>query len=692
MLQKILSVLVLSLFPVYLTAQVDSIPEATEENLNQQLEDFYINTEETSDFDFIGLLDYLEYFLKKPLSLNSVTRNQLESLGLLNPIQINNFLLYREKLGPLLEIYELQAIPGFDLPTIRNILPYVTVSPDNRLSFRAKLKNWKRPRIEYLFRFSRIIENSKGILEEKYLGDPNQYFSRLRIKVADAIQIGFTGEKDRGEEFFSGSNPAGFDFYSAHLSIRKPFNGLEEFILGDYNFAMGQGLIFFGGFAPGKGADISASRRRGRTLRPYTSANEIDFLRGTAIECQLGDSWSIAAFASHKNIDGNLLETDTLDPVEDNELFSSLLLSGFHRTENEIADEKQIRQTTLGGTIEKRFNGLQLSGNVVFDRFSSTFAPRSEPYNRYRFTGSSLWNASLDYSWQVSNFNFYGETAVDPSGNVAILQGLLTGLGKYTYLSLLYRNFPKEFQTLRGRPFSETRITSNEEGFYTGLEFRPSKNFHFTGYLDFWRHPWLRFNVDAPSKGREWLLRWKYKVRKGIETYAQLRQEVKEKNASANETAFDFLVPIKRTYFRLHLDYPFSKALRWRSRAEWSWYDSGTGGPIQKGFLLYQDLILKPMNSPWSATTRLAFYNTDGYNARIYAYENDVAYAFSIPSYFDRGTRFYLNIRYKLRNGLTLEGRYAQTYKTSPGIGSGNDFIDGNKRTDVRLQMRWNIN
>ncbi|MEZ4980879.1 MAG: hypothetical protein R2769_04680 [Saprospiraceae bacterium] len=98
------------------------------------------------------------------------------------------------------------------------------------------------------------------------------------------------------------------------------------------------------------------------------------------------------------------------------------------------------------------------------------------------------------------------------------------------------------------------------------------------------------------------------------------------------------------------------------------------------------------MNSPWSVTTRLAYFATDGYNARIYAYENDVAYAFSIPSYFGTGTRFYANFRYKFRGGLTLEARYAQTFRTEQGIGSGNDFIDGNTRTDLRLQARWNFN
>jgi hypothetical protein len=679
------------IFPLLVFCQIDTVG-TIEDDFSEQLEDFYINTDETSDFDYVGHFDYLESYKDKPLSLNDATASDLESFGLLSPVQISNLLNYRQTVGDLLEIYELQAIPGFDLKTIRTILPFVSIKAQEGKKFNQKLKSWRKPRMEYLFRASTIVEDSRGFLEDNYEGDPYQLLFRFRAQVADAVRVGLTAEKDRGEAFFTGSNPQGFDFYSGHIALHKPANFIEDVILGDYNFAMGQGLIFLGGFAPGKGADVTGAKRRGRTLRPYTSANEVDYLRGGAIELSLPDHWTVAAFGSSRRIDGNLIEQDTFDSVEDEELFSSLLLSGFHRTNSELEDEKTIRQTTFGTTIKKAFSRLEIGGNFVYDQFDNSFSPRSEPYNLYRFSGSSLWNSSLDYSFHLNNFHFYGESAIDQNGSLANLHGLMTGLGKYTYLSLLYRDFSKEFQTLRGRPFSETRVTKNERGFYSGLTFRPTNRIHFSGYLDFWSHPWLRFNVDAPSRGREWLAKLSYKIRKGPEVYVQVREEIKEKNAPENVTAYDFLVPVTRRYYRLHLDYPISKALRWRSRAEWSFYDDTTVDGQEKGFLIYQDLIIKPMNSPWSVTTRLAYFATDGYNARIYAYENDVAYAFSIPSYFGTGTRFYANFRYKFRRGLTLEARYAQTFRTEEGIGSGNDFIDGNTRTDLRLQARWTFN
>jgi DNA uptake protein ComE-like DNA-binding protein len=52
----------------------------------------------------------------------------LEELRLLTPIQIDNFITYRTLLGKFLTIYEIQAIPGWDLATIQKIRPYIMVS------------------------------------------------------------------------------------------------------------------------------------------------------------------------------------------------------------------------------------------------------------------------------------------------------------------------------------------------------------------------------------------------------------------------------------------------------------------------------------------------------------------------------------------------------------------------------------
>jgi len=45
-------------------------------------------------------------------------------------------------------------------------------------------------------------------------------------------------------------------------------------------------------------------------------------------------------------------------------------------------------------------------------------------------------------------------------------------------------------------------------------------------------------------------------------------------------------------------------------------------------------LIFKPLSFPVSFSTRLACFDTESYNARIYANENDILYAYSFPVYY----------------------------------------------------------
>ena len=92
---------------------------------------------------------------------------------------------------------------------------------------------------------------------------------------------------------------------------------------------------------------------------------------------------------------------------------------------------------------------------------------------------------------------------------------------------------------------------------------------------------------------------------------------------------------------------------------------------------------------PISGVLRLQYFETDGYNSRIYAYENDVLYSYSIPAFSDKGFRYYLTLNYDLTKKLSFWLRCAQTiYKNRNTVGSGLDEIQGSRRTEVKLQAR----
>jgi hypothetical protein len=84
-----------------------------------------------------------------------------------------------------------------------------------------------------------------------------------------------------------------------------------------------------------------------------------------------------------------------------------------------------------------------------------------------------------------------------------------------------------------------------------------------------------------------------------------------------------------RTQFNYKIDDRFSL----RSRVELSFFGNKMT-TLQNGFLIFVDLVYKPVLRAFSGNVRLSYFETDGYDSRIYAYENDVLYGYSIPVFF----------------------------------------------------------
>ncbi|MCO6488852.1 MAG: helix-hairpin-helix domain-containing protein [Phaeodactylibacter sp.] len=678
-------------------AQVDSLqqpPDAAQ----QVIEDFLQNTESEGAFDFNTIFEELQFYQENPINLNEAGEEELQALNLLSDIQILELLNYRREAGDLLSLYELQAVPSFDLLTIRRILPYVTVDrgiDDYQLSIPRMLAEGQD---ELYLRWSRILEEQQGYtpLEEgqtaqRYLGSPNQFYLRYKHAYSNKLSYGITAEKDRGEEFFTGSNRQGFDFYSAHLFIKDYNRTVKAIAIGDYAVSFGQGLILYSGFGAGKSSYVMNIKRTARALRPYTSVNESNFQRGAAATLAFGEHLEVTALASYRKRDGNVLAPDTLSVDEEIRRISSLDIDGLHRTPNEIADENAIGQTTFGGRLRWKGARGHLALNALYEQIDATLSLRDQLYNQFYFSGDRLFNASLDYSFIYRNYNFFGETAMSDNGAIATLNGLLLGLDRRVDLALLVRHFPRDYQALFPTPFAETTGARNETGAYLGLEVRPHRYWTLSAYFDAWQHPWLRFDADAPSRGYEYRARLTYFRKRNLEAYLEVRDETKEKNIDKIDGKNNFTLPARVFQTRLHLAKTVSKALELRSRIDIGFSENGINA-TQRGFVIYQDVIFKPIGFPLSFTTRFALFDTDGFQARYYSFENNLLYAFSIPAYYNRGTRFYFNLRYRGIRNLTIEARIAQTYwRNQDTIGSGTEKVPGPRRTEVGAQLKYSF-
>lgn len=277
------------------------------------------------------------------------------------------------------------------------------------------------------------------------------------------------------------------------------------------------------------------------------------------------------------------------------------------------------------------------------------------------------------------------------NGAVATINGLLTTLDRKVNLAIFQRAYPRDFQALLGNPIGETAGGRNENGVYFGVEIFPAKHWIISAYYDIWQHPWLRINADAPSRGHEYRFRITYFQKRELDLFLELRNEIKEINVRPEGSNIDALVPRQRLQLRLHLAYRINQALEWRSRIDWGQTDNPIN-ELQDGFAIYQDLLYRPAGSPWSFTSRIAYFDTDGFQVRFYNYENSLLYNFRIPPYYNQGSRFYINVRFKGIKNLMIEARYARLFWANPdAIGTGLEATGEPTRTEVGAQIKWSF-
>ena len=664
-------------------------PDEPPATVQQQLEDLTAANEDVETEDD-AYLQEMQHFLKEPINLNYADAGLLEQLNLLSPVQISNLLSYRKLLGNFISIYELQAIPAWNLQLIRRIRPFITIAQKTDV-FQSLNERLKKGNRTLLFRATQTLERSKGFLLDSsdaknfYPGSPQKVLVRYKYKSGNLLQYGFTAEKDAGEQFFRGAQKSGFDFYSAHFFVRN-LGIIKSLALGDFSVNLGQGLTQWQSLAFSKGAEITNTKRQSDVLRPYNSAGEIDFNRGVGITLQK-KNWETTAFLSYRKLDAGFnVDTTSLDGS-----VSSLQASGYHRTSNEVAGKGSQGQLSYGGSLAFSTDKFHVGANAVHYDFEHTIAKADYLYNKFGLSGKRAGNYSLDYSYTYKNMHFFGEAALDEGLDKAFINGLLINADSKVAMSFLYRNISRGYQSLYSNAFTENTFPTNESGLYSGITINPTDFIRIDAYADFYHFPWLKYWTDAPSAGNDYMIQFTYQPDKDITISSRYRYENKPINFNPDNSYLNPVVGRPKKTWRTQFNYKIDNRFSLRSRVELSFFGNKMIG-TQNGYLTFIDLVYKPVLTPFSGNIRLSYFETDGYDSRIYAYENDVLYGYSIPVFFDKGYRYYVNAHYKISRKLSLWTRFSQTiYPDKSLIGSGLDVIKGNKKSEIKIQMIYNF-
>ena len=363
-----------------------------------------------------------------------------------------------------------------------------------------------------------------------------------------------------------------------------------------------------------------------------------------------------------------------------------------------------------------RHKRLQVQLTAIENIWQDTIYPyRNTNYNRHYFRGSNQFvigaAARYNYGWfdafcevaTTQNYKRFEEALNSEALNgEAPHWGIATLVGSRFYpidgvsLIALYRYYSPYFDNALGYAFSETSRLGDENGGYLGFEVTRLKHWRFVGYGDV-------FYFSGPKYG------------------------IPESNTLGYDALFEtqYHSPITNNLSPI-TNYPWSLLLRFRARKKgdstysfrmqydhqlgpWSIRTTADANLIPShdneitesrnnvtyGLSLAQDVALdfsklSTLNSKLPLTLRLRVQGFDAreWSNRIYCYEHDVLYAFSIPAVYGLGGRAYLCLRWQIIPQLTLYFRASETVYAKQWAASHSRPIT---RTDLHLLLRASL-
>lgn len=702
---------------------IDTISaEALNEMLIEQVERLAEDGDEDADYE--ELLENYIFFSENPVNLNSDEIVELLQLRLINVFQYEELQKYRRYYGDFLFLDELAMVEGFDEQTIAIIAPIVRIGKDDskdRLTFN-KLARYGKHQI--VGRYEQFLERQQGYEpitdsawlakpNSRFLGSPQRYQLKYTYSYRNKVRAGLVLEKDPGEPFFTdnvsdtikalaGKNyHRGFDFAGFHI-YAKDLGIVKAAVLGDYQLAWGQGLTMWTGMSFGKAGAGSSVMKQGRGITPKGSASEYSYMRGAAVTLG-GGPFRGTVFYSNRMIDANITVTDTLDEAE---YVSSLQETGYHRTIGEMQDRHAIMQQVAGSHLSYAVAHFEVGYTLHHTWLNANLQLKPSNYNQYYFQGRQLTNQGIDFKYVKGKFAIFGEASMsfrqdsvvtDVLANATTLDRMAGLIGMtvkpagYLNFTILYRDYGKAYQNLYANAFCEGSRNQGQRGIYLGAEVAPAPYWNLLAYADHFRYTWLNSQVNAPSWGHDYYVRLSHSFNRRTNAYLQFRSKTKMKNSTDGMVFSHYPITYTKNSVKFNINYGLRNGLVFSNKAEYAHYRNDDG-KNSKGFFICQDIAYKPENKPFSLTFRYAVFDTDDYDARVYAYESDVLYSFSVPALYGKGMRIYLLGKWKPFASLTLYARIGSTiYSDRDEIGSGLTLVKGNHKSDLKVEAVWKL-
>ena len=632
---------------------------------------------EYSEASYEELYDNLLDLQRNGININTATRQELESLPFLSEKQVMDILEYIHFHGALKSINELMSIESIDYST-RQLLQeflYAGDKPEKGFPSLKNIMTWGKNELS-LYTKIPTYERAGDASNGDYLGYPYKFWARYSFSYAKNVRIGIVASQDAGEPFFSQSNKYGFDQYSGFIQING-LGSVESLIVGRYSVSAGMGLVMNNSFSLGKSAMLQDFGRQRNALRPHTSASENGYMQGAAATIRLSDAIRLTPFLSYRKTDATLNIDGSI---------SSLIYIGYHRTLSELNKKNNTSLTAGGMNARWNLEDFSLGATAVFTHINRPLSPnKSATYKKIYPEGSNFFNASLNYSWLHYPFSVNGETAINANGAIATMNTLGWHLSQYVEVMGIYRFYSLNYYSLYANAFSEGGKTQNESGLYLGVRWQPKYGIDIQAYTDLAYFAWPRYGVSQSSyaidnvvsasyKTGNWLLSGKYRL--------HLRQ--KDSKSVANLSW--------QTEHRLRISAEWTGG-GWTSRSQLDFTSvssTSESSSLSQGFMITENIGYDI--GKWQIFAGGKYFNTDGYDSRLYSYERAMPHTFSFPAYYGHGIRYSLVAVWAPIPSLQITAKAAVTdYFDRSTISSGQQQINASSACDIEmgLRCRW---
>jgi hypothetical protein len=595
--------------------------------------------------------DDCEEILGSRISLNAVTEEELQMTGFLSLYQVRSLLDYRERYGDFFTWAEIHLIPGFTKKEVQWLALFFTLEPKPRtlpLNLRSLVRNGRRSLMLQTRTFFPRGEPYSPVTEQeyqkrpnsRYLGVPWYRYARYQFNYYGKLQWGFTLESDPGERALA-------DFVSCHMNLQNR-GSLKSFVVGDFRARFGQGLLVWNGTHFGASLTPASLFKKEMGLTGYTSRDENRSFRGAGATFSVKD-FDISVFGSCRKLDARILRGG----------FTSLVETGYHRTPLETEKKNTLTAWATGVHVSYKGKGWKVGTTVLGYGYDKPDSARITYYNQFKNRVLPFGGLAVDYSGRHGSWLVFSELATDAGLSPAFLGGVIHYGRNGAREALVIRCFTPSFTSAYGTDAGRNSSSSNEYS----VQFSACRDvfgkWNLTGNAWFYFFPVSRYLCRDKSYG------WDYRV--------QLQQDDHLFSLRQQRSLSDKGITDKQC-LRLQTMWSLTGNLSLGLRAD-AVNSILRGTKSEWGTAAYVQLACRDKNEKFIGSFRVGVFNTRSWDSRIYVYESDVLYGFSVPALYGKGIRSYLNVKYTPLPYMDLWFRVSCTYRDKPDL-------------DTKLQVR----